>query len=208
MPFYGIVGPMDVARLVADLGYPAVALAIFAEDFGLPVPGETVLVAAAIAASQGQLNIFAVAGVGFVAAVLGDNVGFAIGHYGGRRFVLRVGKRLRLGGRELVSEDRLARGERFFTRFGPLVIVGALGGFLERGCVLCWRPRSTGSAGYVAGGETRTGAPPPRAPDLTHRAPGDAPHPRTRPYPPSVSFPAGRNGRRAAGTSMSPSSVW
>ncbi|MHB0980047.1 MAG: DedA family protein [Thermoleophilia bacterium] len=116
---------MDVAQLVADLGYPAVALAIFAEDFGLPAPGETVLVAAAIAASQGQLNIFAVAGVGFVAAVLGDNVGFAIGHYGGRRFVLRVGGRLRLGSHRLVTEERMEQGEGFFRRFGAWVIIGA-----------------------------------------------------------------------------------
>src|SRR5680860_1196350 len=102
---------MDVTQLVTDLGYLAVALAIFAEDFGLPAPGETVLVVAAIAASQGDLNIFVVAVVGFVAAVLGDNVGFAIGHFGGRRFILRVGKRLHLGSHELVNEQRLGHGE-------------------------------------------------------------------------------------------------
>lgn len=116
---------MDVARLVADLGYPGVALAIFAEDFGLPAPGETVLVAASIAASQGELNIYAVAAVGIVAAVLGDNVGFAIGRYGGRRLVLRVGDRLRVGSHRLVTPERLERGEAFFGRYGAAVIVGA-----------------------------------------------------------------------------------
>lgn len=116
---------MNAAQFVTDLGYPAVALAIFLEDFGLPAPGETVLVAAAIAAGQGELNIFVVAGVGIVAAVLGDNVGFAIGHFGGRRFVLRVGRRLRLGRHELVNEERLDKGEGFFRRFGAWVIIGA-----------------------------------------------------------------------------------
>jgi membrane protein DedA with SNARE-associated domain len=116
---------MDVTRIVADFGYLAVGLAIFLEDFGLPAPGETVLIAAAIAAGQGELNVFVVGLVGFVAAVFGDNVGFAIGRYAGRGLVLRAGNRVHVGRHVLIGEERLERGERFFERYGGPVVIGA-----------------------------------------------------------------------------------
>jgi len=75
-------------------GYWAVLLLVLIEDFGIPVPGETILIAAAIFAGAGRLNVVAVGIVGFVAAVLGDNIGFAIGHFGGRALALRWGKHL------------------------------------------------------------------------------------------------------------------
>ena len=54
------------------------------EDFGIPVPGETVLIAASVYACAGRLNVVAVGVVAFIAAVTGDNIGFAIGYFGGR----------------------------------------------------------------------------------------------------------------------------
>jgi membrane protein DedA with SNARE-associated domain len=92
---------------------------VLIEDFGIPVPGETVLIAAAVFAGGGRLNVFAVALVGFAAAVLGDNIGYAIGRFGGRRLVERWGKYI------FVTPERLDKAEAFFNRHGANIIVVA-----------------------------------------------------------------------------------
>src|SRR5258708_3396041 len=86
------------------------------EDFGVPVPGETILIAGAIYAGAGRLNVVAVGVVGFVAAVIGDNIGFAIGHFGGRALALRWGRYV------FLTEERLDQAERFFHRHPGEVI--------------------------------------------------------------------------------------
>jgi membrane protein DedA with SNARE-associated domain len=108
-----LAGPLD------HFGYWAVLLLVMIEDFGIPVPGETVLIAASVYAGAGRLNVVAVAVVGFVAAVLGDNIGFAVGHFGGRALVLRWGRYIRL------TDERLATAERFFDRHGAWIITVA-----------------------------------------------------------------------------------
>jgi len=97
-------------------GYLALGL-IFLEDFGVPVPGETVLIVSAIYAGTGRLNIWLVALIGFVAAILGDNVGFGIGHFGGRPLAERYGKYI------LLTPARLDKTADFFDRHGGKVIV-------------------------------------------------------------------------------------
>src|ERR1700733_1654850 len=82
----------SLAGPLGHYGLWAILLLVLVEDFGIPVPGETVLIAGAIFAGSGQLNVIAVGVVGFVAAVIGDNVGYAIGRYGGRALVERWGK--------------------------------------------------------------------------------------------------------------------
>jgi hypothetical protein len=82
------------------------------EDFGIPVPGETVLIAAAVYAGAGRLNVLVVGVIGFVAAVIGDNIGFAIGHYGGRTLVLRWGRYMRLTG-ERLHKAEISLGGKF-----------------------------------------------------------------------------------------------
>lgn len=108
-----------LAPLLNHWGYLAVGFLIFIEDFGVPAPGETVLIAASVYAGAGRLNIVAVGVVGFAAAVLGDNTGYAIGRFGGRTLVLRFGRYVRL------TEERLARAESFFTRHGGKIVVVA-----------------------------------------------------------------------------------
>ena len=108
-----------LAPLLDHWGYLAVGFLIFVEDFGVPAPGETVLIAAAVYAGAGRLNIVAVGVVGFVAAVLGDNIGYAIGRFGGRTLVLRFGRYVRL------TEERLARAESFFARNGGKIVIVA-----------------------------------------------------------------------------------
>ena len=97
-------------------GYLALGL-IFLEDFGVPVPGETVLIIAAVYAGTGRLSIWLVALIGFLAAVLGDNVGFGIGHFGGRPLAERYGKYI------FLTPERLDKTASFFDRHGGKVIV-------------------------------------------------------------------------------------
>jgi len=112
-----LAGPLD------HFGYWAVLLFVMIEDFGVPVPGETILIAAAVYAGAGRLNVIMVGVIGFVAAVIGDNIGFAIGHYGGRALVLRWGRYVRL------TQERLDQAEAFFNRHGAWII--ALARFVE-----------------------------------------------------------------------------
>jgi membrane protein DedA with SNARE-associated domain len=93
-----------------------VAGLVLVEDFGVPVPGETVLVLGAVYAGTGRLNILAVAALGFLGAVPGDNIGFAIGRVGGRRLAERYGRYL------FLTPDRLDRATGFFERHGGKVI--------------------------------------------------------------------------------------
>jgi len=100
-------------------GLWVIFLLIMLEDFGIPVPGETILIAGAIYAGAGRLNIVAVGIVGFIAAILGDNIGFAIGHFGGRALALRWGKYV------FLTEERLDKAQGFFDRRGAIVITFA-----------------------------------------------------------------------------------
>src|ERR1700751_1210008 len=108
-----LAGPLD------HFGYWAVLLFVMIEDFGVPVPGETILIAASVYAGAGRLNVIMVGVIGFAAAVIGDNIGFAIGHYGGRALVLRWGRYVRL------TEERLDQAEAFFNRHGAWIITVA-----------------------------------------------------------------------------------
>jgi len=108
-----------ISSPLAHYGLWAIGLLITLEDFGIPVPGETILIAGSIYAGAGRLNIVAVGLVGFIAAVIGDNIGFAIGHFGGRRLALRWGKYV------FLTEERLDKAEAFFDRLGAIVITFA-----------------------------------------------------------------------------------
>jgi len=77
--------------LLKSYGYLAVFALVFVEDLGVPVPGETILIAAAVYAGAGRLNIIVAFLLGLVAAVLGDNLGYVIGRKAGRAAVLRWG---------------------------------------------------------------------------------------------------------------------
>jgi membrane protein DedA with SNARE-associated domain len=87
-------------------------LLIGAESTGIPLPGETALVASGVLASQGKLNIVAVIAVASAAAIIGDNCGYWIGRKGGRRVLERW---------SIVSRHAqkvLPRAERIFAKHG------------------------------------------------------------------------------------------
>jgi len=109
----------SLASPLNHYGLWAVLLFVLIEDFGIPVPGETVLIAASVYAGAGRLNVVAVAAVGFIAAVIGDNLGFAIGHFGGRALALRWGRYV------FLTEARLDRAEGFFERHGAWIVTVA-----------------------------------------------------------------------------------
>ena len=109
----------QLAPVLDHYGYLAVGAFITLEDFGIPVPGETILIAGAVYAGAGQLNIFVVGLIAFVAAVIGDNIGYAIGYFGGRALILRYGKYVRL------TDERLDKAEAFVDRRGAIVVTFA-----------------------------------------------------------------------------------
>jgi membrane protein DedA with SNARE-associated domain len=106
----------SLAPLLDHYGYLGVGGLILLEDFGVPVPGETILIAASVYAGAGRLNLVLVGLIAFIAAVIGDNIGYAIGYFGGRPLVLRYGRYV------LLTSDRLDKTERFFARNGGKVV--------------------------------------------------------------------------------------
>ncbi|MGN8157991.1 DedA family protein [Salinisphaera sp. SWV1] len=109
-----------ITSMISQYGPWAVFVIVLVEDFGiLLAPGETALVSAALLASQGQLSIVGLLLAAWAGAVLGDNIGYAVGRFGGRRLVLRRGARVG------ITEQRLARVERFFARYGRVIVVFA-----------------------------------------------------------------------------------
>ena len=86
-----------ITSLVHSYGYLALFLLVALESVGIPLPGETALITAALyAGSTGNLSIVAVAVIATAAAVLGDNAGYWLGKVGGQRFVALHGHRVGL----------------------------------------------------------------------------------------------------------------
>ena len=107
---------VNVTHLVEVSGYPLLFLLVMCESSGVPIPGETALITAAVLASRGTLQIELVIGLAALAAIVGDNIGYVIGRKGGRWLLERPGRfhyqRLQV----------LATGEPFFERHGPKAV--------------------------------------------------------------------------------------
>src|SRR3982074_723612 len=87
----------SLGECVATYGYWAVALALLCENAGIPVPGETTLLLASfLAYSEHKLHLGWIIVIATCAATLGDNIGYAIGHYGGRPLLDRYQRVLRI----------------------------------------------------------------------------------------------------------------
>jgi len=101
-----------VSGFVHHYGLLALFLIVMLESAGVPLPGETALVAAGVFASHGELNIAAVIIVAAAAAIIGDNLGYWIGRTGGRSVLTRW----------RVTARTLPWAEGFFARHGPKTI--------------------------------------------------------------------------------------
>jgi membrane protein DedA with SNARE-associated domain len=102
--------------LVHDYGLVVLFLLVGMESAGIPLPGETALVAAGVLASRGDMDIVAVIVVAAVAAIVGDNVGYWAGRLGGRKLLHRWPWLERHASRVLPWS------ERFFSRHGAKTI--------------------------------------------------------------------------------------
>jgi membrane protein DedA with SNARE-associated domain len=109
-------GVLALIKIPAHLGYWALAGLVGVESMGVPVPGETALVTAALLARNGQFSITAVIAVAAGAAIVGDNLGYLVGRAGGRRLLERPGP-LEHRRRQLIE-----KGEPFFARHGPKAV--------------------------------------------------------------------------------------
>jgi Uncharacterized membrane-associated protein len=104
-------------RYFAEYGYWTVAAALLLENAGIPVPGETTLLLAGfLAFSEHHLTLWGVIVVGVIAATAGDNIGYWIGHRGGRPLLERQRRFFH------VSKEHLERGEGFFRRYGSVTV--------------------------------------------------------------------------------------
>jgi membrane protein DedA with SNARE-associated domain len=106
-----------VAELIATHGYWVVAAIVALESMGIPAPGETALVTAAIyAGTTHRLSIALVIAAAALGAIVGDNVGYVAGRQFGYRLLLRYGPRLKLG------PPRIKLGQYLFARHGGKVV--------------------------------------------------------------------------------------
>ena len=99
-----------------NLGYPVLMLVVAIEALGVPLPGETAVIFAGLAAANGRLNIVLVIVLAAAAAIIGDNIGFQIGRRGGRALLERPGR---------FYEERqrvLAIGDPFFAKHGSKAV--------------------------------------------------------------------------------------
>lgn len=109
---------LDLLRnaLVA-YGYWALAFTLLLENAGVPVPGETILLMASfLAYSEQHLHLGWIIVIATVAATLGDNLGFALGYYGGRPLLERYQSVFR------IQQRTIRRGEGLFARYGAVTI--------------------------------------------------------------------------------------
>lgn len=102
---------------VVQYGYWAVGGALLLENAGIPVPGETILLLASfLAYSEHDLRLPWIIVVATIAATVGDNLGFALGYYGGRPLLLRYQTIFR------IKNATISRGEELFAKYGSVTV--------------------------------------------------------------------------------------
>ena len=133
--------PEWLVDLFTRYGYGVVFVGLLLENAGVPVPGETMLLAGAALAQFGRLSLVKVILTAIAAAILGDNIGFYIGRRGGRALAERHGWRIGL------TAERLRQFDGFFERYGAQTVFIArfvtglrvFGAVLAGGSGLGWR---------------------------------------------------------------------
>lgn len=119
-----------------EYGYGAVFVGVFLQNIGLPGPGQTLIVVGGLFAGQGNLDIWGIFWAGVLGAFLGSTIGYTLGFFGGRPFILQYGKFF------FINEARLNTLQNFVSRHGMKVLLVArffvglrqLSGFLAGLC--------------------------------------------------------------------------
>jgi membrane protein DedA with SNARE-associated domain len=99
-------------HLISRYGYLVVFFGVMLEGAGMPLPGETVLIAAGALVHRGVLDFGDTLFFGILGAVVGNQIGYWAGRFGGRPFVLRWGRYA------FITPERLGHAEAFFVRYG------------------------------------------------------------------------------------------
>jgi len=102
---------------ISHYGYWAIFFGVLLENFGIPLPGETLIIVGGICAANGTLNILPVILVGIIAAFLGSNIGYTFGYFGGRPLVKKYGRFV------FINEQRFKKLEDFVDSHGSKVII-------------------------------------------------------------------------------------
>ncbi|HEY4127189.1 MAG TPA: DedA family protein [Gammaproteobacteria bacterium] len=99
-------------QYLLDYGYPTLFVVVLLESLGIPGPGQALLIAAALLAAHGKLNIVVVLATAVAGTTLGGMIGYWIGTRGGHALILRFGRFLK------IDEPELLKLERSFDRYG------------------------------------------------------------------------------------------
>ncbi|MDL2409188.1 DedA family protein [Rhizobium calliandrae] len=114
---FDIVSPERIHDLIQVYGLWVLFALVMAESMGVPLPGETALVTAALyAGSTHMISLQAVVTTASIAAIIGDNIGYLLGRSIGLRLILRYGDRFHIG------SNRLKIGQYFFMRHGGKIV--------------------------------------------------------------------------------------
>jgi membrane protein DedA with SNARE-associated domain len=111
---FALLGPW-----IHHYGIAVVFLILTLESFGFPLPGESLLIAAAISAGRGEISLTGLAFSAWAGAVAGDNIGYLGGRMLGRGLLSRY------GGKVGMNPERIQKVETVFARYGPVTIVFA-----------------------------------------------------------------------------------
>ncbi len=107
----------DVEAFVRADGAVAVAVVLFLECLGAPLPGESMLIFSGFMAAKGELSMWALLPAAWLGSTLGGAAGYLIGRLAGRTAILRWGARVGL------TAERWGRVEATFSKYGPAAVV-------------------------------------------------------------------------------------
>jgi membrane protein DedA with SNARE-associated domain len=116
-PKMSLIPLHSLDNLFHEYGYPVIFLAIMLESIGLPLPGESLMIAAALyAANTHQLNILVIVPLAAAGAICGDQIGYGVGRWIGPRVLARWGHKIGL------TDERLELGQFLFRKYGGAVV--------------------------------------------------------------------------------------
>lgn len=107
----------DLQPIISQYGYWGVGIIVGLESMGIPLPGETILVLAAVYAAANQdMSIALVVAAATIGSIIGDNLGYSIGRRYGYPLLLRHGKKINM------TEDRIKLGQYLFMHYGGKIV--------------------------------------------------------------------------------------